>query len=225
MGVKLHDTVVVEFRKDGTVRLNTGGWLTVTTKDRINSHLPDGFGHLYSNKGTWYYRKGYVWDKENPSKPVRYFDGLILDRDGNPVNAEPEAEQEKRAKADARLRKEINKFIRAFRELAERKGLQAPGAGDCFFCQNRVTHAVTGAPVETVDHLESHIAETYLVPSLLYNALVERNGGDEHRAGMQYQGAMHGMGFIVETALRAYFKKRAHLMSYERVLNVRKERA
>lgn len=56
MTVQYHDTVV--FRKDasGAVTLNTGGWQTVTTKNRINMALQVfGIGHgIYQHKGKWY---------------------------------------------------------------------------------------------------------------------------------------------------------------------------
>jgi hypothetical protein len=36
IAVRLHNTDVVTFRRDGAITLNTGGWFTVTTKERIN---------------------------------------------------------------------------------------------------------------------------------------------------------------------------------------------
>lgn len=35
-GVFLHNTCIVEFLSDGAIVLNTGGWQTPTTRDRIN---------------------------------------------------------------------------------------------------------------------------------------------------------------------------------------------
>lgn len=40
IGVRLHDTVVVRIHADGSYTLNSGGWRTVTTKDRINQYSP-----------------------------------------------------------------------------------------------------------------------------------------------------------------------------------------
>lgn len=51
IAVQFHRTDVVSFWEDGTVTLNTGGWTTVTTKDRINRCL--FFFRLYSERGTW----------------------------------------------------------------------------------------------------------------------------------------------------------------------------
>lgn len=40
IGVRLHNTVVVEIHSDGTYTLYSGGWRTVTTKARINEFCP-----------------------------------------------------------------------------------------------------------------------------------------------------------------------------------------
>lgn len=40
MAVRLHNTDVVTYHPDGTATLYTGGWMTVTTKDRINAWSP-----------------------------------------------------------------------------------------------------------------------------------------------------------------------------------------
>lgn len=39
--VKFHNTVIVEFRPDGSVKLNSGGWRTTTTKQRIKAALKE----------------------------------------------------------------------------------------------------------------------------------------------------------------------------------------
>lgn len=54
VAVKYHDTNVVEF-DDTTIRLNTGGWFTNTTKTRMNQ-TSNEFGLGYSVKqvkGSW----------------------------------------------------------------------------------------------------------------------------------------------------------------------------
>jgi hypothetical protein len=40
IAVKLHATHVLTFFKNGSIRIATGGWNTNTTKDRINSYIP-----------------------------------------------------------------------------------------------------------------------------------------------------------------------------------------
>jgi hypothetical protein len=51
-GVRLHSTMVVTFLPDGRTVLDTGGWKTVTTRDRINRALPPGW-HVESDRGVW----------------------------------------------------------------------------------------------------------------------------------------------------------------------------
>ena len=49
--IVLHNTPVVTIREDGTYTLRTGGWNTVTTKDRINLYSPV---KVYQRKFNWY---------------------------------------------------------------------------------------------------------------------------------------------------------------------------
>lgn len=48
---RLHNTDVVTKHRDGRVTLSSGGWRTVTTKDRLNSYAPVRVGSV---KGVWY---------------------------------------------------------------------------------------------------------------------------------------------------------------------------
>lgn len=60
IGVQLHNTVVVTIHKDGTYTLNSGGWRTVTTKNRINEYCPV---RVNQRKYEWY-----VGDEDIPFK-------------------------------------------------------------------------------------------------------------------------------------------------------------
>lgn len=42
IGVRLHATVIVTYHRDGRIILNTGGWNTPTTRDRLNQLTPLG---------------------------------------------------------------------------------------------------------------------------------------------------------------------------------------
>lgn len=53
--VRLHKTDVVTYHADGSIELNTGGWKTSTTKDRINSYAPVVISQMQS---VWYISKG-----------------------------------------------------------------------------------------------------------------------------------------------------------------------
>jgi hypothetical protein len=50
--VRLHDTDVVTFHDDGTIELDTGGWDTVTTKQRMNACLRQY--RVFQHAHVWY---------------------------------------------------------------------------------------------------------------------------------------------------------------------------
>jgi hypothetical protein len=50
--LRLHATDIATFHRDGRVTLNSGGWRTVTTKDRLSAVTP----HIVSERGDWYVR-------------------------------------------------------------------------------------------------------------------------------------------------------------------------
>jgi hypothetical protein len=54
IGLRLHATYVVTFRPDGSIVLNSGGWHTVTTKDRLNRVARAHGWSVYAKARTWY---------------------------------------------------------------------------------------------------------------------------------------------------------------------------
>ena len=162
IAIRLHDTDVVVFDKDGSVTLDSGGWLTVTTKARMNEYLGDR-GHVYSNRGKWFVTKS-GWEGG-----VRYFDGIRIAADGTILNPPDPALEQRKAEAETKMRKRINAFVDAYmKELAE--GMPVPGGGDCWGC------SLMGD--RDNDHLLSHLTERYYVPTMLWNAMKARNYGD-----------------------------------------------
>jgi len=70
VSVRLHSTYIVRFRADGTTRLDSGGWLTVTTKERMNRYLPAGF-RIAATRRVWFlYFLG--------ERVGEYTDGLVV---------------------------------------------------------------------------------------------------------------------------------------------------
>jgi hypothetical protein len=55
VGIALHGTTVVCIHPDNSATLNTGGWYTITTKDRINQYSPV---RVYQRKREWYLDDG-----------------------------------------------------------------------------------------------------------------------------------------------------------------------
>ena len=54
--VRLYWTHVVTYYPDGSVVLDSNGWRTRMTKERINDHLPNGW-YICQEGGVWYLRK------------------------------------------------------------------------------------------------------------------------------------------------------------------------
>ena len=70
IGIKLHNTIVVEYFPDGKVRLDSGGWETITTKQRINAYSPVS---VYQEKWRWYV------SVPGNEKPINFKDGMVLE--------------------------------------------------------------------------------------------------------------------------------------------------
>lgn len=139
---RLHRTDIVQRMPDGRLILNSGGWQTVTTKDRLNSCMGDYA--VFSEKGHWYVCRRGDW-----AKRVCYFDGITLphDLDNPPSHAMPN---------DA-LANSIKRFVRQIDKLDK---LPQPDGGDCWLCMARQTSC-----------LQSHLDENYLHGSLLVAAM------------------------------------------------------
>jgi hypothetical protein len=162
-GIKLHNTIVVEWLPDRTI-LNSGGWKTPTTKDRINTYAPV---LLRQHKGVWlicYGPQFYNWDN-SWNGFVTFADGCYL-KDGKWYNVGDDP------KTIEKQRKAIRKYSKAFVDAMFASEVEQPGLGDCFYC-GMVTvdeKQPLGEAIKDGGHIESHIKENYFVPSLLVNA-------------------------------------------------------
>lgn len=78
--VTLHRTVVVRWdRAAGKVTLNSGGWLTLTTKRAINTALRQipGFMHhvsVFQKRGEWFI----TYDHGGKMRTALFHDGMII---------------------------------------------------------------------------------------------------------------------------------------------------
>lgn len=196
IAIRLHATDVVTFQP-GTVTLNSGGWRTVTTKERLNRVLP-----VWSKAGTWYVGG-------NGDEPIVYDDGITFTDDGDLVT-EPVADPSVEAAA---MKARIRKFVKLAGDTFE-DGMPTPGNGDCWFCLMRTENGVTmGDSAATQEHLLSHLDEDYVVPSLLANAVAERGyiaPGvilNVSQDGTRMGGSSFGRS-TVTAALSAYLKRR-----------------
>ena len=72
--VTFHNTAVVQVVNDRYVVLNSGGWLTPTTKRRMNQA-----SEVY-RLNYIVYQKGWVWDVKTPSTTAEFVDNIIIDK-------------------------------------------------------------------------------------------------------------------------------------------------
>lgn len=177
---RLHTTDVVKRLPDGRIVLNSGGWRSVTTKDRMNA-FATGY-HVYSGKGGWRVGRG--------GKSVAFYDDMILpDAIDNPSAEEQSAQREADEK---KLRREIANFSKLYLE-----NLPMPSAGDCWLCM-----LPDGGDPE---HLREHIKEGYAHGTLALNAM-RWNGWTDTRIGMTFRGTFPGGRKDAARAVRRYLQ-------------------
>jgi len=153
--IRLHDTDVVTYVPHRTI-LRTGGWLTTTTKDRINEFSP---AQVWQEKGEWWVRCGTV--------AIPFQDGMEIEPDGSVIRHNPADPADRK-----QLRKRILAYATGYANALLAGEVPAPSAGDCWPCALRDQQ---GKPWGDQDqsHLLSHLDEGYYVPSLLHNAMTE----------------------------------------------------
>jgi hypothetical protein len=171
------------------------------------------------------------WREWRDRNRVAFFDGIHLKKvDGRLACLNPPSirAQRKHVRANAKMKQRIAAFVKlASERLAE--GMNPPGPGDCWYCCMRTDVTRDGEPVEPGkgqtwgdmrgddhDHLLSHMDESYVVPSLLYNAVAERGyphpeiilGAHQDENGEWRMGGRSTFRDGVERALRAYLTAR-----------------
>ncbi len=155
--VRLHRTDIITRTLGGMYVLNSGGWQTVTTKDRINKFSP---AFIRSEKGIWM-MNGHI----------PFFDGVIIDQHGAVQNPEDAP----RLSDLMGLKDRINRFVKLVDTC---ETLPVPDNGDCWYCR-----FFKG---EDNEHLISHVNEHYLHGSLLVNAM-RWAGYNDHSISLHFQ--------------------------------------
>lgn len=157
--IRFHDTDIVEFQQDNTLTLNSGGYKTFTTKDRINKFLPDGI-RLYQDTGLW-------WLSHNWQDKIPFCDEIVILPDGEITGYVDHSTK------DIKLRKDIKKYAKGFVKALLSGKVERPNGGDCWNCYMREveTNKPLGEITNDTDHLLSHFQERYYVGSLLYRAI------------------------------------------------------
>lgn len=159
IAVQLHATDVVTFHPDGSFTLSTGGWDTVTTRDRITTYSP---ARLHARKG-----ETHVTVK---GREYRMHDGITFGPRGGcrnplPVRVAKKVDRDKAAKA-----KRIENYIDGWIETLVTGQMPMPSHADCWYC--------TGFLSGSDDHLSLHMSERYYVPSLIVAAAADKGYGN-----------------------------------------------
>jgi len=147
-GIKLHETEVVIHYPDRII-LNSDGYQTVTTKERMNRFSPVT---VWSDKGVWMV----AWNAYGSGVP--FADNIELRSDDSITGAGPDP------KATQKLRKRINQFAKDYATAFCTGKIPAPSGGDCWACC-MVTEE--GKSAIGSDHILTHLDESYFVPSML----------------------------------------------------------
>ena len=200
IGVKLHNTMIVKYHENDhldcidygdLIEFNTGGWKTVTTKERMNRFAPIS---IWSERHVWYISGRFNWDwKKSNETPVYHFQERVFYRpndstfhvkeNGQLVQLKPYSKAKEKAKR--KQLKTIDTFIKNYVNKLMNGEIGAPSNGDCFMCQGESNSEMAekmfvgelkDGQLETKqgihpDHLLSHIKEKYYVPSMLWSAI------------------------------------------------------
>jgi len=143
VAVRLHDTDILTFHRDGRIVFDTGGWFTVTTKERMNRYTP---AHIWSEQGVWFVN----------GEP--YADGCTLHPDGTLTGTAEQSALDRQKK----LRSDINRWVRS---ITPEQVVDAfdNHQGDCFLCRFGQTYCVPS-------HLEEHYFHAHLVKRAVEDA-------------------------------------------------------
>lgn len=163
--LKFHNTYIITWYADGRIELNTGGWLTVTTKARINEYL-SGYS-ISQHKGVWYLSER--TDGPECWKDLGvYADGMIINPDMTITGMSPLEDSREKNK----LRRLVAQFTKHYIQEFKQGKVLAPSNGDCWYCLMRTVNGniPLGEVTKDKDHILSHLEENYYVPSLLQRA-------------------------------------------------------
>lgn len=201
IGIKLHDTYIIKYHENShldcidygdLIQLDTGGWKTVTTRDRMNRFSPlniwiergvmyvsaSNWHEIHNNKNQGIESKVYHFQDHMFFKPN---DGeFYIKKEGQLVKLKPYSKKDEQKK-----RKQLNKidtFIRNYVNKLTSGKMDKPGNGDCFYCQGESNPGCTiqfgtltkdegFTPGISSNHLVEHINRKYYVPSLLFSVL------------------------------------------------------
>lgn len=185
-GVLYHQTVVVLKKSNGQMVLDSGGWKTPTTKNRINDELPPGYC-VGQEKGVWYLHSP-------EGNKVAFYDGIVVDPNKPLVST-------KKAEVEERVQKKLGKqVLNLVSKLDDLDQIPQPCSSDCLFCQSRD---------DSRTHILGHVKSGDVVNgSMVVNALQWAGIPDE---GISLMYKM-GLKSRVKSTLRRYLRAKLGLV-------------
>lgn len=214
IGIKLHDTFVVTFYEEGTIKLDSGGWLTMTTKERMNRFLPAPLT-VHSIKGRWMVTTRSADDRPDYEHSTPYVDGMKLAQmhrpgrtEGGPwvvANGLAPADQASQDAHNARIEKLIDAYLRWL--TAERYEVifqDGPRVvSNCGMCVRTDVGVLVGDAFEDKQHLIEHLIDKDLPFNVFWVAADHSRSAD---------GLMRARFFdMVKRDLRKYLRSQLYV--------------
>ena len=196
--VKLHDTDILTYHPNGEVEYQSGGWLTPTTKERMNSFGARGV-IISQDKGRWFVYGHKQWSVER-GLLSDYYDGLRI-RDGQVTTKVAHA-----VDPDKKIKAAIDRYVKGYtdeeiKRLVE-KAQEHGTAGDCFFCGMQTEDGTPlGEAQGDHSHLREHVKENYRMVTLAYNAV-------KAAGSSRPEYVLHYMPDRARTAIKRYLRQR-----------------
>lgn len=179
--IRFHHTDIITWMLNGDVILNSGGWQTSTTRERINKYVKL---QIMQRDHVWWIFPEWadiIWNPKSPNfTGIKFYDGITFDSNLNLIG-ELKVHNEK---AQNKLRRQINKYCKLVETMDE---LPYPSAGDCWYCSLISQEGKPlGDTTKNNSHLIQHMKEGYIHGSILVNAMKEA-GYQNHQIGFHYQ--------------------------------------
>lgn len=196
--IRYHQTDIARLTAD-TVTLDSGGWRTSTTKERMNSYaLPWGYS-ISQTRGVWYLFKYSPVEREDGlgSPRVRFEDGMTINTVTGEISGVASAEDLAATDtANKETKKRISQYVKLYSDETLARLLEeiktGESRGDCFSCQFKMGGE---------EHLLAHLEENYVMGSLAWNAIEER--------GYRFPDVIMSVaGDVARRAIRRYMEKR-----------------
>lgn len=185
--IRFHHTDIITWLPNGNMVLSSGGWRTMTTKDRISQ---------FAGKDVWVRQNKGVWYVNGQD----FYDGMVVTAKGKLVSKAVS----NNLPAIEKMKKKINKFC----QLLTKDNIPMPNGGDCWLCCLRTDKGVPMADAfgkQDNDHLAQHVKEGYMHGSLIVNAMREKGFAD-NQIGYYLHGTF-GVD-VMRRAIRTYLQKR-----------------